>query len=165
MYHVAVDNQMPYWVYTNRQDNGTMRGPSTAPEGATATRGIAAGAGRGGRGGGRGGATATRAAVDGGRAAQIIAAAGRGASAEAAGRGGRGGRGAGADTTGADSTGGGGGGAVAVASADSPRGTMGSAAASRASRCPTPPTEHHLGELLRKRGHALRLIATNARVR
>ena len=54
MYHVAVDNQMPYWVYGNRQDNGTMRGPSTAPEGATATRGIAAGAGRGGRGGGRG---------------------------------------------------------------------------------------------------------------
>ena len=57
MYHVAVDNQIPYWVYGNRQDNGTMRGPSTAPEGATATRGIAAGAGRGGRGG-RGGANA-----------------------------------------------------------------------------------------------------------
>ena len=36
MYHVAVDNQTPYWVYGNRQDNGTMRGPSTAPEGATA---------------------------------------------------------------------------------------------------------------------------------
>ncbi len=32
MYHVAVDNQVPYWIYTNRQDNGTMRGPSTAPE-------------------------------------------------------------------------------------------------------------------------------------
>ena len=28
MYHVAVDNQVPYWVYSNRQDNGTMRGPS-----------------------------------------------------------------------------------------------------------------------------------------
>ena len=50
MYHVAVDNQIPYWVYSNRQDNGTMRGPSTGQEGATATRGIAAGAGRGGRG-------------------------------------------------------------------------------------------------------------------
>lgn len=40
MYHVAVDNQIPYWIYTNMQDNGTMRGPSTA---------------RGGRGGGGGG--------------------------------------------------------------------------------------------------------------
>ena len=28
MYHVAVDNQMPYWIYSNRQDDGTMRGPS-----------------------------------------------------------------------------------------------------------------------------------------
>ncbi|HXT16449.1 MAG TPA: hypothetical protein VN706_12505 [Gemmatimonadaceae bacterium] len=54
MYHVAVDNQVPYWVYGNRQDNGTMRGPSTAPEGAQATRGIAAEFARGGRGGGRG---------------------------------------------------------------------------------------------------------------
>ena len=42
MYHVAVDSQIPYWVYGNRQDNGTMRGPSTIPEGAVATRGIAA---------------------------------------------------------------------------------------------------------------------------
>ena len=32
MYHVAVDQQVPYWIYSNRQDNGTMRGPSTAPE-------------------------------------------------------------------------------------------------------------------------------------
>jgi photosystem II stability/assembly factor-like uncharacterized protein len=30
MYHVAVDNQIPYWIYTNMQDNSTMRGPSTA---------------------------------------------------------------------------------------------------------------------------------------
>jgi photosystem II stability/assembly factor-like uncharacterized protein len=30
MYHVAVDNQVPYWIYTNMQDNSTMRGPSTA---------------------------------------------------------------------------------------------------------------------------------------
>jgi photosystem II stability/assembly factor-like uncharacterized protein len=28
MYHVAVDNQIPYWIYTNMQDNNTMRGPS-----------------------------------------------------------------------------------------------------------------------------------------
>ncbi len=32
MYHVAVDNRVPYWMYSNRQDNGTMRGPSTVPE-------------------------------------------------------------------------------------------------------------------------------------
>lgn len=32
MYHVAVDAQIPYWIYSNRQDNGTMRGPSTTPE-------------------------------------------------------------------------------------------------------------------------------------
>lgn len=28
MYHVAVDNQIPYDIYTNMQDDGTMRGPS-----------------------------------------------------------------------------------------------------------------------------------------
>lgn len=32
MYHVAVDQQIPYWVYSNRQDNGTMRGPSDGVE-------------------------------------------------------------------------------------------------------------------------------------
>ena len=31
MYHVATDNQVPYWIYSNRQDDGTMRGPSDAP--------------------------------------------------------------------------------------------------------------------------------------
>src|SRR6476620_8481373 len=31
MYHVATDNQMPYWIYSNRQDDGTMRGPSNRP--------------------------------------------------------------------------------------------------------------------------------------
>ena len=30
MYHVAVDNQVPYYVYGNMQDNSTMRGPSIA---------------------------------------------------------------------------------------------------------------------------------------
>ena len=34
MYHVAVDNQVPYYVYGNMQDNSTMRGPSIAPPGA-----------------------------------------------------------------------------------------------------------------------------------
>ena len=28
MYHVEVDNQVPYFIYTNMQDNSTMRGPS-----------------------------------------------------------------------------------------------------------------------------------------
>jgi photosystem II stability/assembly factor-like uncharacterized protein len=68
MYHVAVDNQVPYWVYGNRQDNGTMRGPSTAPEATTATRGIAAGAGRGRGGGGRAGRGGADTAAGRGRA-------------------------------------------------------------------------------------------------
>ena len=33
MYHVAVDNQVPYRVYTNMQDSGTMSGVATSPEG------------------------------------------------------------------------------------------------------------------------------------
>ena len=58
MYHVAVDNQVPYYIYSNMQDNGTMRGPSNSPE---AVANNARGAsppegGRGGGGGGRGGA-------------------------------------------------------------------------------------------------------------
>jgi photosystem II stability/assembly factor-like uncharacterized protein len=32
MYHVAVDDQVPYHVYSNMQDDGTMRGPVTQPE-------------------------------------------------------------------------------------------------------------------------------------
>ena len=37
MYHVAVDNQVPYYFYSNMQDNGNMRGPSVAsgPEAAS----------------------------------------------------------------------------------------------------------------------------------
>ncbi len=37
MYHVAVDNQVPYYFYSNMQDNGNMRGPSvqTGPEAAS----------------------------------------------------------------------------------------------------------------------------------
>lgn len=68
MYHVAVDQQIPYWMYGNRQDNGTMRGPSTAPEARTS----------GGRGGGRGGAAARGASdstrrAPAGRGGRIIA--------------------------------------------------------------------------------------------
>jgi hypothetical protein len=32
LYHFAADNDVPYRVYTNMQDNGTMRGLSTTPE-------------------------------------------------------------------------------------------------------------------------------------
>ncbi|HET7694194.1 MAG TPA: hypothetical protein VFK57_00655 [Vicinamibacterales bacterium] len=62
MYHVHVDNRVPYWIYSNRQDDGTMRGPATVsedtangrlPEGSTMPAPPAAG--RGGRGGGFGG--------------------------------------------------------------------------------------------------------------
>jgi len=55
MYHVAIDQQAPYWVYGNRQDNTTMRGPSNAPEAPPATGGRAANSVFGGGGGGRGG--------------------------------------------------------------------------------------------------------------
>jgi photosystem II stability/assembly factor-like uncharacterized protein len=66
MYHVHVDNRVPYWIYSNRQDDGTMRGPSTSsettgngclPENSTmpaAIPGFGRGSGFGGGGGGRG---------------------------------------------------------------------------------------------------------------
>jgi len=53
MYHVAVDDQVPYWVYSNRQDDGTMRGPNNAPY--TPANVPSLGRGGGGGGGGRGG--------------------------------------------------------------------------------------------------------------
>ena len=58
MYHVHVDNRVPYWIYSNRQDDGTMRGPMTVseqtgngrlPAGSTMPQPVAGG--RGGRGG------------------------------------------------------------------------------------------------------------------
>jgi photosystem II stability/assembly factor-like uncharacterized protein len=60
MYHVAIDNQVPYWLYSNRQDDGTMRGPSNSPVPVLnvpipAYSAPAAAGGRGGRGGGGGG--------------------------------------------------------------------------------------------------------------
>ncbi len=36
MYHVTVDNQIPYYVYSNMQDDGTMRGASNSAENAGA---------------------------------------------------------------------------------------------------------------------------------
>lgn len=118
-YHVAIDEQTPYWVYTNRQDNGTMRGPSTAPEqpsaigrgnggvapsfyGApiVATRAALQPATSGARGSGAGDSTTLVARADsGGRGAGRVA--------DSTGRGGGRGRGAAADSLGA--TGGGGG--------------------------------------------------------
>ena len=57
MYHVAVDNQVPYWIYSNMQDDGTMRG-AEHDAGAGAQRAVvcapAAADGRGGGGGGGG---------------------------------------------------------------------------------------------------------------
>ena len=159
MYHVAVDNQIPYWVYGNRQDNGTMRGPSTAPEGATATRGIAAGAGRGGRGGERGANADTtngRGRARGAGRAALTARGGTRRGERRAVPGGRGGRGAGLDSTGADSTGGGRGGRrrwlrriLDVGSR--PRRLRVRLHAARSHR-----SEHRVGELLRERSHALR---------
>ena len=33
MYHVATDNRIPYWVYGQMQDDGSMRGPSVVAGG------------------------------------------------------------------------------------------------------------------------------------
>ncbi len=56
MYHVAVDNRIPYWIYSNRQDDGTMRGPSTSPVPVTnvPSYAFATGVGSGTRAGGPG---------------------------------------------------------------------------------------------------------------
>jgi len=50
MYHVAVDNDVPYHIYSNMQDDGTMRGLSTTPEAPPGTP-VAGGYGGFGRGG------------------------------------------------------------------------------------------------------------------
>jgi photosystem II stability/assembly factor-like uncharacterized protein len=73
MYHVAVDNQVPYWIYSNRQDDGTMRGPSDAPIAVpnvpsyAGARGVGSGladaTGRGGRGGRGGGGRGGRGGI------------------------------------------------------------------------------------------------------
>ena len=54
MYHVAIDDQVPYWIYSNRQDNGTMRGPNDAPVPSSNINWPAV-PGAGGRAGGAGG--------------------------------------------------------------------------------------------------------------
>jgi photosystem II stability/assembly factor-like uncharacterized protein len=58
MYHVATDNRVPYWIYSNRQDDGTMRGPSNSPvpvPNVPSYSPAPPGGGRGGRGGRGGG--------------------------------------------------------------------------------------------------------------
>ena len=56
MYHVAVDEDVPYKIYGNMQDDGTMRGLSTTQEAGNNVPGQVSGGGRGfGGGGGRGG--------------------------------------------------------------------------------------------------------------
>jgi photosystem II stability/assembly factor-like uncharacterized protein len=95
MYHVATDTRAPYWLYSNRQDNGTMRGRSDAPIPVTNVPsyfrpdGVGTGpfGGRGGRGGGRGNPPDSTARPD------SAVAGGRGAAADTANAGGRGGRG------------------------------------------------------------------------
>jgi photosystem II stability/assembly factor-like uncharacterized protein len=51
IYHVAVDNDYPYHIYGNMQDDGTMRGPSNVQEAGPNVPGQNAAAGRGGFGG------------------------------------------------------------------------------------------------------------------
>src|SRR5205814_2103147 len=56
IYHVAVDNDVPYKIYGNMQDDGTMRGPSNVTEAGPNVPGQGNFGGRGGGGfGGRGG--------------------------------------------------------------------------------------------------------------
>jgi photosystem II stability/assembly factor-like uncharacterized protein len=55
IYHVAVDNDVPYKIYGNMQDNGTMRGPSNVVEAGPNVPGMGDFGGRGGRAGRGGG--------------------------------------------------------------------------------------------------------------
>ncbi len=47
MYHVAVDNDVPYHIYGNMQDDSTMRGASNTPEAGGQGAGLETGVGRG----------------------------------------------------------------------------------------------------------------------
>jgi hypothetical protein len=103
MYRVTIDQRNPYWVYSSRQDDGSMRFnsarpivpgnvPSYAPAAAPAPPAVEAG-GRGGRGGGGGAGAGGRGAA-GGPPAAGAPPAGRGAGGGGGGGGGRGGGGA-----------------------------------------------------------------------
>src|SRR5262249_11351892 len=85
-YHVAVDNRTPYWIYTTRQDNGTMRGPSDGPETPPANGGRAVFPGFGGAPTGFGGAPQIDSAIIAAGDSNVAAAArGRGAGGRGAG--------------------------------------------------------------------------------
>jgi len=97
MYRVTVDQRLPYWIYSDRQDDGSMRiasdrpivpgnVPSYAPAPAPAAA-PAAGGGGGGRGGGAG-AVGGRGGGAGGRAGGAAGAAGGAGGGRAAGAGG-----------------------------------------------------------------------------
>lgn len=113
MYHVAVDHRAPYWIYSNRQDDGTMRGPSNSPVPVPNVPSYAppARGGGGGRGAGpgTGGAGAGPGGAGPGGAPGVAAPAGGGEGGRGAGGEGGGGRGGG----GGDGGGGRGGGAPA----------------------------------------------------
>ena len=85
MYHVATDNRVPYWIYSNRQDDGTMRGPSTVPE--QTGNGRLPGAGAGAEAAGAPGLPAR------GAGAGVVAGGGAAGATGFGGAGGRGGRG------------------------------------------------------------------------
>ena len=94
MYHVHVDNRVPYWIYSNRQDDGTMRGPSTVSE--QTGRGILPDgsvmpSGPVGFGGGRGGGRGNQPAAGQAPAQPGARGAAPAAAAQVGGRGGRGG--------------------------------------------------------------------------
>lgn len=55
MYHLAVDTRAPYWVYSNRQDDGTMRGQIDSPVEVSNVPSYAPPRSQGGPGGGFGG--------------------------------------------------------------------------------------------------------------
>lgn len=82
MYHVDVDNDVPYHIYSNMQDDGTMRGLSTTPE-ASPTAATGGGFGGGGFGSPSGGAAAAAPAGAPGATGRGAAGAARGAPAGA----------------------------------------------------------------------------------
>ncbi|HTR77048.1 MAG TPA: hypothetical protein VMH39_03025, partial [Gemmatimonadaceae bacterium] len=115
MYHVAIDNRYPYWIYSNRQDNSTMRGPSNAPVDVAnvPSYALAGGIGTGpiggfGRGGGRGGGGGAGGFGGGGGGAFAAGGGAAGAGAGGAGAGGAGAGGGGAAGGGRGAGGGGG---------------------------------------------------------
>src|SRR5262249_6118428 len=105
MYHVGLDDRNPYWVYSDRQDDGSMRISSAAgiqnanilPAMRVGTAPDATATGRAGANGRGAGAAGGRGAAGGGRGAGGGGGGGGGGGAGARGAGGGGGRGGNAD--------------------------------------------------------------------